>query len=147
MEEERRSTPARHTGAMSLNVEVTVRVNPGRIARLLRLPGGGVERDIQRRTERVATEARRLAPGSIADNISASIGRQRGEISGSVTARHPAIGYVVNGTAPHQIQPRQNRPNARLRFVVDGRVVYATLVNHPGSRPNDFMVRALQAAR
>jgi hypothetical protein len=33
-----------------------------------------------------------------------------------------------------------------LRFMVGGRIVYAKLVRHPGTRPNNFMLRALPEA-
>jgi len=44
---------------------VDVRVDPGRIARMLRLRGGIVERRLAARTRRVADIARTLAPGSM----------------------------------------------------------------------------------
>lgn len=48
---------------------------------------------------------------------------------------------VNDGTRPHVIRPR----NARvLRFVVGGQVVYAKFVNHPGTRANPFLDRALR---
>lgn len=49
--------------------------------------------------------------------------------------------FVNDGTAPHVIRPR----NARvLRFVVGGKVVYAKVVHHPGTRANPFLDRALR---
>jgi len=48
---------------------------------------------------------------------------------------------VNDGTRPHIIRPK----NARvLRFVVGGRVVYARVVHHPGTRANPFLDRALR---
>lgn len=48
---------------------------------------------------------------------------------------------VNDGTRPHIIRPR----NASvLRFVVGGRVVYARVVHHPGTRANPFLDRALR---
>lgn len=50
-------------------------------------------------------------------------------------------GFVNDGTRPHQIRPK----NASvLRFVVGGRVVYAKVVNHPGTRARPFLDRALR---
>lgn len=49
--------------------------------------------------------------------------------------------YVNDGTAPHVIRPRNAQA---LRFRVGGRIVYARVVNHPGTRPNPFLDRALR---
>ena len=52
--------------------------------------------------------------------------------------------YVVEGTAPHEIRP----VNASvLAFAVGGRMVFTSLVRHPGTKPNPFMERAAEDAR
>lgn len=49
--------------------------------------------------------------------------------------------FVHDGTRPHEIRPR----NAQvLRFVVNGRVVYARVVQHPGTRARPFIERAVR---
>ncbi len=130
----------------------TVRVNidRGRIARLIRLPGGIVDRDLRRRAERVATAARRSAPGSMKEAISVDLvgsGRQR---RAQVLLDHPAAVFVTKGTGlygPHHEWIRPQTAQA-LRFTGSGgQVVFASKVNHPGNRPNNFMRRALDAAR
>ena len=50
-------------------------------------------------------------------------------------------GFVNDGTAPHIIRPRRAQA---LRFVVGGRVVFAKVVHHPGTRGNPFLDRALR---
>lgn len=50
-------------------------------------------------------------------------------------------GFVNDGTRPHVIRPRRAKA---LRFTVGGRVVYATVVNHPGARARPFLDRALR---
>lgn len=50
--------------------------------------------------------------------------------------------YVNDGTRPHVIRPK--RRGGRLRFNVGGRVVYARVVNHPGTRARPFLDRALR---
>jgi hypothetical protein len=50
--------------------------------------------------------------------------------------------FVNDGTRPHIIKPR--RPGGSLRFVVGGRVVYAKVVHHPGTRARPFLDRALR---
>lgn len=49
--------------------------------------------------------------------------------------------FVNDGTAPHVIRPRRAQV---LRFNVGGRVVYARVVNHPGTRGTKFLDKALQ---
>lgn len=49
--------------------------------------------------------------------------------------------FVSAGTRPHVIRPRNARA---LRFNVGGVTVFATRVNHPGTRPNDFWTRPLR---
>lgn len=51
-------------------------------------------------------------------------------------------GYVNDGTAPHIIRPK--RPGGVLRFRMGSRLVYARYVNHPGTRANPFLDRALR---
>lgn len=47
---------------------------------------------------------------------------------------------VNDGTRPHIIRPKNAKT---LRFKVGGRVVYAKVVHHPGTRPRPFLDRAL----
>jgi hypothetical protein len=116
-----------------------------RIERMLRLPGGLVYRNMERRVRRAEAEAIRRAPGSMGTTIRAQIQRgPGGEFRGVINVRHPAAIYVTGGTRPHRIVPR--RPGGVLRFTVNGQVVYARYTNHPGTRPNDFLVKALRAA-
>lgn len=46
---------------------------------------------------------------------------------------------VEDGSAPHMIQARRKKA---LRFVMDGRVVFATAVRHPGTRPRPYLGKA-----
>jgi hypothetical protein len=118
----------------------------GRIERMLRLPGGLVYRNMERRVRRVEQTAVRLAPGSMKFGIRSQIQRgPGGDFRGVVKSTHPASIYVLNGTRPHRIFPR--RPGGVLRFDVGGRVVYARYVNHPGTRANNFLLEALRQAR
>jgi hypothetical protein len=53
------------------------------------------------------------------------------------------IGYayfVHEGTTPHPILPVRAK---MLRFVIDGRVIYAHKVNHPGNAANPYLARFL----
>lgn len=116
-----------------------------RVQRMLRLPGGMVYRNMERRLRRVEAEAIRLAPGSMKAGIRVSIQRgPGGDFRGVIRSTHPASIYVLNGTRPHRIFPR--RPGGVLRFTVGGRVVYARYVNHPGTKAQPFLQQALRAA-
>ncbi len=129
---------------MSFNVSTSFRLDQSRVRRLLRLPGGLVDRNLRRRVERVQSAAERLAPGTMGAGIRSSYRLTFNGPIGTVTSTHPASIYVVSGTRPHIIRPR--RPGGVLRFTVGGRVVYARIVHHPGTRPNGFLLEALRAA-
>ena len=111
---------------------------------MLNSPAGLVGRDCQKRADRAAAKARQFAPGSMSERIAPPVVRAgAGDPHADITVRHHAVGYVINGTRPHQIRPRTRQA---LRFTVDGRIVFAKLVNHPGTSPNDFMNKGLEAA-
>ncbi|WP_327592444.1 hypothetical protein [Streptomyces chartreusis] len=119
-------------------------LHSGRIERMLRLPGGMVWNNMQRRVRRVQAEAIRRAPGGMKDRIRAQIrSGPTGDFQGIIKVEHPAAIYVLNGTRPHRIVPRTAKA---LRFTVGGQVVYATVVNHPGTKANNFLKEALRAA-
>lgn len=48
---------------------------------------------------------------------------------------------VNDGARPHIIRPRTKQV---LRFRVDGQVVFAKVVNHPGNKGSHFLDRALR---
>lgn len=56
----------------------------------------------------------------------------------SADARHAAP--VHQGARPHVIRPRHARA---LRFEVDGRVIFAQRVRHPGQRAQPFLSNAV----
>ena len=51
----------------------------------------------------------------------------------------PYFPYVIHGTRPHTIQAVAARS---LHFIWNGSDFFAKSVNHPGTRPNDFVTRA-----
>ncbi|MDX2813447.1 hypothetical protein PV410_12920 [Streptomyces sp. PA03-5A] len=123
---------------------VEVRIDQGRLARLLRARGGIAERKLSQRTRRVASIAEREAPGGMGDYVDWHIEEGPRGLQGVVTCDHPAVRFVLDGTRPHLIRPRRAKA---LKFEVGGRTVYAKLVRHPGSRANNFMHRALEQGR
>lgn len=55
------------------------------------------------------------------------------------------LGYHHDPTSPHIIRPNRRK---RLRFVDrTGRVVFARVVHHPGTRGTYFLTRALEVLR
>lgn len=125
-------------------VSTSFELDRGRIERMLRLPGGMVYRNMERRVRRVEAEAKRRAPGSMGDGIRSQIQRgPGGEFRGVIRSTHPATIYVVSGTRPHIIRPVRAKA---LRFTVGGQVVYARIVHHPGTEANNFLATALRAA-
>lgn len=52
--------------------------------------------------------------------------------------------YLEFGTRPHVIRPKQARA---LRFEVDGEVVYARYVHHPGIKPMGFVRKAIKLVK
>lgn len=119
-----------------------VTLDQSRFQRLLTAVGGPGERLLRRRAERVAELARTYSAGhgSIPDGIVVGPFRD-GKID--VISTNPNTLFVNSGTRPHIIRPRRAQ---YLRFEVDGRVVYARSVNHPGFRGTRFMERALRDA-
>lgn len=126
-------------------MSVEVRIDPGKIARTLRLRNGVVARRLAERTARTARIAEREAPGSMGRYISWKVTDGPRGLQGVIVCDHPAVRYVLDGTRPHIIRPRKK--NGVLRFEVRGRVVYSAYVRHPGTRANDFLGRALHEGR
>ncbi|MFD3848193.1 hypothetical protein ACFWVB_20170 [Streptomyces microflavus] len=125
-------------------MSVEVRIDQGAIARLLRRRGGRAYRKLAERTERVAAIAESLAPGSMGSYVVWKIDEGPKGLQGVIVCDHPAVRFVLDGTKPHLIRPRRRQ---FLRFEVGGKVVYTKLVRHPGTKPNDFMGKALRLGR
>ncbi|QKW06929.1 hypothetical protein HUT18_11525 [Streptomyces sp. NA04227] len=123
---------------------VEMRIEQGRLARALNARGGIAERILARRTRRVADIARREAPGRMGSYIDWKVQPGARGLEGVIVCDHPATLFVLYGTRPHIIRPRRAKA---LRFDAGGRTVFAAVVHHPGTRPNDFLGRALRAGR
>lgn len=111
-------------------------------------PGGMVYRHMDETTERVAEKARELAPrdtGTLANSIKVTYEANKGR-GGSrwyIVADTPYAKYVGRGTGPHPIEPKNK---GILKFPVKGgTIVYTRSVQHPGTKPNNFMQEALEA--
>lgn len=100
---------------------------------------------VQRITLRTAALAAAAAPGHMGQTVRPIIKGSKANPVGIVMVDHPAASYVLQGTQPHQIRPK--RPNGVLRFTVGSRVVFARAVSHPGTKPNNFLWKAMLAAK
>lgn len=108
-------------------------------------------RDFQRRIDTLTYRQRAGAPrrtGRMANAITSrhmtsDVGRYLEAAAGVNPGTHGQRGYaqiVSSGSRPHMIYPRFARA---LRFVIAGQVIYATRVQHPGTRPNPYLTRFL----
>lgn len=121
----------------------SVTIDQTRFQRLLSRAGGPGERLLLQRAERVAQLARQYAAGhgTIPEGIIVGPVQDK---QVKVISTNPHTIFVHNGTPRHPIRPR--REGGWLRFVVDGRVVFAREVNHPGYRGDPFLANALRDA-
>ena len=125
---------------------ITYRPNHRQIDELLYGRNGAVQLHVSN-TGRQAEGAARRRVGVKSGKLKASIGsRIVGAKLGKgfnfeLFANTPYAVYHHDGTSPHVIRPR----NARvLRFQVGGVVVYAMHVQHPGTKPNRFLLEAIR---
>jgi HK97 gp10 family phage protein len=65
-----------------------------------------------------------------------SIQKQAEGLSGSVGPTVPYAVYVEYGTSPHEIRPVFS---SVLAFEVAGKMVFTTVVHHPGTRAQPFI--------
>lgn len=116
--------------------------NPVGLAELLESPIGAVQRDIVRRGEKMLAEAKRRCPvgktRKLRDGLTISFSGK----GCTLISDQPYAEYVVKGTKPHVIEAK----GRVLAFEAGGDTVFATRVNHPGTKPNTFAEEALKAA-
>ena len=84
-------------------------------------------------------------PGFLRDTIRGEIRTSGRGLVVAFASDATYTGYVIGGTAPHVIRAR----NARYLVFEgrDGSLVRVRSVNHPGTRPNPFNVRAYERSR
>lgn len=107
--------------------------------------------DAKKRAERVLKFARSEAPhgktGDLRNSLNVSQSRDiRGRYSTGydVAADTPYALYVHEGTRPHVIE---GNPLLGFFWPKVGQFVVFPRVNHPGTKPNRFLTRALRRAR
>jgi hypothetical protein len=124
------------------------------------------ETELRRRMENVLREAQRLAPvsgtnsftdgvpgkrsgGRLRDSLRIGSTKQRGKtvirlFSDARNSRgQQYANIVVKGSSPHVIT---GNPNLRFQWINRGVFVITPQVQHPGTEPNNFLLRALLTA-
>jgi hypothetical protein len=131
------------------------KVDDAEFARFVNDPNGPIRRDLRRRATLMQQYQIRRAPRRTGRLVSTSRKREtsRGPLRPAVEViigkdgLTDYLGYILFGTHAHVIRAIPNRPNAHLRFVVGGRIVFAKEVLHPGTRANNFVRDSLRMAR
>lgn len=106
---------------------------------LLKSPNGLVGKYLQERGDRLAELARAqvgVESGDLRRSIKYELITSRGNLAVRVTATDRKALMHHQGTRPHIITPRKKQT---LRFHHRGRIVYAKIVHHPGTKPNRFL--------
>jgi hypothetical protein len=110
--------------------------------KLQQVAGRGAGTKVREITTRAAAIASTTAPGSMKEKVRPIMSGTKNAPFGIIMVDHPAAGYVINGTRPHPIVAK----GGALKFEWKGRTVYFKSVNHPGTKPNNFVWRAVLAA-
>ena len=106
---------------------------------LLNNPEGEIGRDLNKRARKVL-DAARAQVGVDTGKLKASLALTRGR---NVRGQFVMVGSKLNhalmhheGTRPHIVTPTRSQV---MVFNKGGQVIYATRVNHPGTKPNRYL--------
>lgn len=107
-------------------------------AEMLRGPVGD---ELKKQTPVAKKVIKGVEPGYLRDSIRSDVRAGAGSVSLTYSTDADYAGFIVDGTGPHEIVPR----NATVLHWVDtdtGADVFRRRVWHPGTQPNDFPGRA-----
>jgi hypothetical protein len=107
-------------------------------------PGGDVHKYMERLGRQMVLIARRLVPKKTHMLERSINSRVLNTGDGLILEVGSPLDYALmvhEGTRPHIIHPNQHRV---LRFQDRGRIVYAKVVVHPGTRPHPYLRRAME---
>lgn len=110
--------------------------------RALVLPVLQQEAPVGQDTSNPYSAAPQTPPGYLRDTLRGVVTGRPGQATVTFTSDAPYTRFVIDGTAAHMIYPVNSRV---LAFQVGGEFVFARAVNHPGTQPNPFPQRALDA--
>lgn len=120
------------------------RIDESGINELFNSSQGDVHRYMEEQAKKIVFLAKRKV-GKKTRALEQSIGYRMYRFGDGVAFEVEATNHIAllhhEGTRPHFIHPRAGRA---LRFKDGGRVVYAHLVLHPGTRPNPYLTAALR---
>lgn len=137
--------------------DIDVRVDPAALAAYLTGDDGPLFRYFVVQGEKVKQEAQRLVgvyepppegpqrarkPGTLRDSIVKRVRREGSSFVVEVGSEDEIALWHHEGTQPHLIVPVR-ASHLVFWWAKVGRVVYAKAVNHPGTKPNRFLVDAL----
>lgn len=127
---------------------VIVQINDGKADRVM---VGFAGEEAKRKANRVLRFAKDEAPTGKTGNLKQQIRVQQSrEISGRFTKGYDVVSnadysvYVHEGTRPHTIT---GNPLLSFFWPVAGSVIVVHSVQHPGTKANPFMARAVRRAR
>lgn len=117
-----------------------------KLAEALRRSG----KDSEATTQRVLVEVANFILTEMEVRVPVDTGELRRSLAITVLSDGVRIGpntpyaaYVEFGTRPHQIKPKSS--GGTLAFTVNGRKIYAKVVNHPGTKAQPFVRPAFEA--
>jgi hypothetical protein len=124
---------------------VRIQIHEGNLRRFMESQDGPLMRKTKDIAAAIAVEAAYRAPvvsGNLRRSIKSHPGTESSRYGMSVVAGTSYAKFVTSGTKPHVIMPKKAK---MLHFYWPkvGSDVYLPKVNHPGNRPNPFMVDAM----
>jgi hypothetical protein len=100
-----------------------------------------VESLVKERLRQAAPVGKGPGAGRLKDSIKSERVAGAASVVLTFTANVPYAGFVLEGTAPHDIRPRNAQA---LHWTGPGGPVFARVVHHPGTRPDPFPERAIR---
>lgn len=139
--------------------DVQLRLDPVKMAEIMRGQSGPFVRKLIEDGELVKIEAQRLVGVSQPDPVPRRQPRRPGTLRDSIVKRFAMDGNTPTvivgssdpialwhheGTQPHSIDAKSAAKPLVFYWPRTGRVMVVRHVNHPGTRPNRFLVNALR---
>lgn len=126
--------------------KVGLELSQGEIRKLTIGPGAPVVKLVNQLGRRVTNSAKQRTPvntGNLRNSIRQEPVKVEGaRVSFSVVADADYASFVHDGTRPHVITPKSAKV---LAFRAGGTMVFASRVNHPGTKARPFLRNALEA--
>jgi hypothetical protein len=100
-----------------------------------------VESLVKERLRQTAPVGKGPGAGRLRDSIKSERVAGAASVVLTFTAHVPYAGFVLAGTGPHDIRPRNAQA---LHWTGPNGPMFARLVHHPGTRPDPFPERAIR---